>query len=915
MAKNVIAAGAEYRPLMLDKSQYRSWRSRMLLYIKGKEHGKQLHDSFINGPFKYGIVTVPRTPTTPTTVRYRMYDELTDAEKIREACDIKTTNIVLQCLPQDIYNLERESKLYDEFDTFTSVPEETIYYCYLSFAQLINDMNTIGMSMQPLQVNTKFVNHLQPEWSKFVTDVKLAKDLHNTNFDHLYTHLRQHEVHANKSEYHQQLSPIAQQYYSPPVSVSPMVPHQSSLASNGLVVPSFLPSDDPIASLNKEMAFISIAFASQYPSTNNQLRTSSKPRNQETIQDDKVTVGTTIAGQAKVVCCYNFQKEGHMARQCTKPKRPRNSAWFKEKMLLVEALESMVTLDEEQMAFLADNVDTVTPGQDAVLMAKLSAYDSDVLLEVPTHDTQLDNHVIHQKMSYNVAKCNEVNKENSTVNESLIAELERYKEQIKLFEERQKFDLTDREKYIDSQMREVKQHDALYVMDTEETLELAEENREARVDYLKHTQEHADTLCEIVEQARALNPSDSDLDSTYKFITRIQELLVYVGATCLSASKQSEKLIAVTPINKNRKVRITFTIVVPPKKPLSITVVKKTPPNSNNSRKLKDIKNVGRSNLPMVLGFGSKHMTEQRSQLINFVSKFMGKVGFRNDHVATIMGYDESIDSAFARFNTIITNLKALDEGYSSKNYVRKFLRALHPKWRAKVTAIEESKDLTSLSLDELIGNLKAKKESSDEECSTSGSEDKEYAMVVRDFKKFFKRRGRFVRQPQNDKKTFQRSRNDKNGKSDRKCFRCGDPNHVIGECPKPSRDKNQRAFVGGSWGDSGEEDDEKVKDETCLVAHASSEVSSESSYFSDKNSSIDDLALDNEYDKLCKMSLKIITKNKRLKATRNSIENKLKELKDKLSILEKNKGVDLDCAKCNALILRMKNSKKNLLD
>ncbi|GJT81743.1 hypothetical protein Tco_1056085 [Tanacetum coccineum] len=68
---------------------------------------------------------------------------------------------------------------------------------------------------------------------------------------------------------------------------------------------------------------------------------------------------------------------------------------------------------------------------------------------------------------------------------------------------------------------------------------------------------------------------------------------------------------------------------------------------------------------------------------------------------------DESIDSAFARFNIIITSLKALDEGYSSKNYVRKFLRALHPKWRAKVTAIEESKDLTSLSLDELIGNLK----------------------------------------------------------------------------------------------------------------------------------------------------------------------------------------------------------------
>ncbi|GJR47837.1 retrovirus-related pol polyprotein from transposon TNT 1-94, partial [Tanacetum coccineum] len=94
---------------------------------------------------------------------------------------------------------------------------------------------------------------------------------------------------------------------------------------------------------------------------------------------------------------------------------------------------------------------------------------------------------------------------------------------------------------------------------------------------------------------------------------------------------------------------------------------------------------------------------------------------------------------------------------------------------------------------------LKAKKESSDEECSTSKSKDEEYAMAVRDFKKFFKRRGRFVRQPQNDKKTFQRSRDDKNGKSDRKCFRCGDPKNLIKECPKPPKDKNQRAFVRAS--------------------------------------------------------------------------------------------------------------------
>ncbi|GJU24426.1 zf-CCHC domain-containing protein [Tanacetum coccineum] len=210
---------------------------------------------------------------------------------------------------------------------------------------------------------------------------------------------------------------------------------------------------------------------------------------------------------------------------------------------------------------------------------------------------------------------------------------------------------------------------------------------------------------------------------------------------------------------------------------------------------------------------------------------------------------DESIDSAFTRFNTIITSLKALDESSSSRNYVRGFLRALSSKWRPKVTAIEELKDLSTLSLDELIGNLKvyevvlekdseasknkkerykslalkAKKESSDEETSTSGSEDEEYAMAVRDFKKFFRRRGRFVRQPHDDKKAFRKVKEDKKGKSDRKCFRCGDPNHFISDCPKHSH-SDQKAFVGGSCSD-GEEEKELKKDEICLMAHESNEI------------------------------------------------------------------------------------------
>ncbi|GJV77368.1 zf-CCHC domain-containing protein [Tanacetum coccineum] len=114
--------------------------------------------------------------------------------------------------------------------------------------------------------------------------------------------------------------------------------------------------------------------------------------------------------------------------------------------------------------------------------------------------------------------------------------------------------------------------------------------------------------------------------------------------------------------------------------------------------------------------------------------------------------------------------------------------------------------------------NPRLKKESSDDETSTSGSDDEEYAMAVRNFKKFFRRKGKFVRQPREEKKSF-RQRDEKKGKSDWKCFRCDNPNDLIGDCPKPSRNKDQKAFIRGSWSDSENDAEDKTKDETCLIA------------------------------------------------------------------------------------------------
>ncbi|GJZ81994.1 hypothetical protein Tco_0646988 [Tanacetum coccineum] len=130
--------------------------------------------------------------------RTKKYKELSATEKIQADCDLKATNIILQGLPSDVYLLERECKLYGAFDKFVHIKGESLHQCYLRFTQLINDMNIYKMKLEQFQVNTKFLNSLPPEWSKFMTDVKLVKDLHTINFNQLNAYLEQHELHANE---------------------------------------------------------------------------------------------------------------------------------------------------------------------------------------------------------------------------------------------------------------------------------------------------------------------------------------------------------------------------------------------------------------------------------------------------------------------------------------------------------------------------------------------------------------------------------------------------------------------------------------------------------------------------------------------------------------------------------------------
>ncbi|GJT85425.1 retrovirus-related pol polyprotein from transposon TNT 1-94 [Tanacetum coccineum] len=242
------------------------------------------------------------------------------------------------------------------------------------------------------------------------------------------------------------------------------------------------------------------------------------------------------------------------------------------------------------------------------------------------------------------------------------------------------------------------------------------------------------------------------------------------------------------------------------------------------------------------------------------------------------------------RFNTIIS-LKALDESFSSCNHVRKFLRALPTKWRPKVTAIEESKDLFTLPLDELIGNLKvyevvlkkdleisknkkenykslalkARKVLSEEEATSSDSDDEKYTMA-----------------------NFRKVIEGKKEKDGRRCFKCGDPNHFISDYPKHSFN-DQKAFVVGRGSDSG---DNSKKEEICLMALDNNEVLSDTPYYS--SLSLHDGSWENEYGNLCKISLRIINKNKQLKAKNEVLKREACELKAKVEQLERNKEISL---------------------
>ncbi|GJX16393.1 hypothetical protein Tco_0217225 [Tanacetum coccineum] len=378
----------------------------------GKENGVNILKSIDEGPFQIGTFRETLAEGTEGALgpkRPRVYSDLSPEDKERQCKDAPGRFGINQRRPGITTNIK--------------------------------------MTMSRMQLNSMFVNNMLPEWGRFVTAVKLNRGLRDSNYDQLYAYLKQHEAHANENK--MMLDRFTQH------TVDPL-----ALMSNG--------------------------------------------RGAAGYGGAQKRVGNANLGQSRQIKCYNYNGICHIAKNCTQPKRPQNSEYFKDKMLLMQAQENGVTLDEEQLLFIAGgqdnaidedvdeqpvqdlalNVDNVFQADDCdafnsdvdkapmaqtMFIANLSSADPWIVIE--TYDQYVkDNAVpvvqsnvssvpndaymmIYNDMYEPHAQSVSKTTRNTVVDNSLTAELATYKEQVKLYERRARFELTEREQKIDEQLR------------------------------------------------------------------------------------------------------------------------------------------------------------------------------------------------------------------------------------------------------------------------------------------------------------------------------------------------------------------------------------------------------------------------------------------------------------------------------
>nr|GEW47766.1 hypothetical protein [Tanacetum cinerariifolium] len=473
---------------MLDRADFASWQQRIRLYCRGKENRVNILKSIDEGPYKMGTFRETLAESTEGTPQFgperpRVYFDLNSKEKDRYNADIWATNILLQRLPKDIYTLiNHYTDAKDIWDNVKMLIE--------GFAKLINDMRNIKMTMSKLQLNSKFVNNMLPEWGRYVTAVKMILErFSQPTVDPLAL-----------------LSNVSNpQHYSPSSSASSSIQVPPPLAESNKML--LMQAQENGVALDAEQ----LLFLAGHIAWNcTQLK---RPQNSEYLKDKMLLMQAQENGVALDA----------------------------EQLLFLAGGQDNVfddDVDEQPVQDLALNVDNVFQADDCdafdsdvdeapiaqtMFMANLSSvdpvtdeagpsYDSDILFKVPDYEHYLDaacahheGHVTHDniQLDYFVdshadytsdshmipydqyVRDNEVpvvhsgassvptdafmmiyndmckshdpsisnTSRNTVVKNSLTAELATYKEHVELYEQRAKFEITEREQKINEQLR------------------------------------------------------------------------------------------------------------------------------------------------------------------------------------------------------------------------------------------------------------------------------------------------------------------------------------------------------------------------------------------------------------------------------------------------------------------------------
>nr|GEU39937.1 integrase, catalytic region, zinc finger, CCHC-type, peptidase aspartic, catalytic [Tanacetum cinerariifolium] len=398
---------------------------------------------------------------------------------------------------------------------------------------------------------------------------------------------------------------------------------ESPLVDSGLAVLVFSLGEDLIACLNKAMAFLTSVAFSRFPSTNNQLRTPNNLRNQATVQNGKIIVqqvqgrhrqsyygtgyksnatsseGNNESGHVRIVKCYNCQGEEHMARQCPQPKRPRNAAWYKDKAMLAEAQEARQILDEEQLTFLAD------PG----------VPDDDMIKEKLALKEQADS--LKKNLSKQI-------KEKETLLQTFTVFKNESKEKENKYMENE-IDLEKKIKELDNIIFKVGQSAHIVHMLTKPQAFYDNIHKQALVSRSKMSEKEKDQ--DAIKRKISNKPID---------YVKSNKLYEDFGKHFVPQKELSvDEAFRYHMLNPSTK---SFDAL-----PIKIEAPKELPKVSLVNESLKNLKlHLASFDKVVKIRTTPNARTEgNRSQLMNFVSKFLGTVRSGNEHIARIMGYGD----------------------------------------------------------------------------------------------------------------------------------------------------------------------------------------------------------------------------------------------------------------------------------